>query len=175
MAETLSTELLDIVDAQDCVIGSLSRGEVHRQGLMHRSVHVLVFDDNDSILLQKRSMLKDECQGMWDSSCAGHVVSGQSYEETAPRELEEELGFSASQPLVLLFKMLPTKDNGSEFAKIFRTDYNGPFTVAADEIDEIRWFEAGIVDRWVNGDATALQVGKLTSGFCEIWKRYRAI
>lgn len=174
MAETLSSEQLDIVDSRDRVIGTLSRGEVHRQCLMHRSVHVLVFDDNDSILLQKRSMLKDECQGMWDSSCAGHVEAGQTYEDTAPRELEEELGFVAAGPLVSLFKMSATKDNGWEFAKIFRTDYNGPFNVAADEIDEIRWFAPDVIDQWVNGVAPGVPSGELTSGFCEIWTRYRA-
>ncbi len=175
MAETLSSELLDIVDDHDCVIGTLSRGEVHLQGFKHRSVHVLVFNANNAILLQKRSMQKDECQGMWDSSCAGHVESGQSYEDTAPRELIEELGFSPMWPLVFLFKMLPTKDNGWEFAQVFRTDYNGPITVAADEIDEVQWFEPDVVDAWVSGDSTEIPVGELTNGFCEIWKRYRAL
>ncbi len=173
MAETLSSELLDIVDSSDVVVGSLSRGEIHRQGLMHRSVHVLVFNNSNSILLQKRSMLKDECGGMWDSSCAGHVESGQGYDETAPRELEEELGFISTNTLQPLFKMPPTAANGNEFAMVYRTDFDGPFTVAEDEIDEIRWFDLSVVDDWVchggNPD------GELTVGFCEIWRQYRTL
>ena len=36
----------------------------------------------------------------WDSSAAGHVNSGQNYDETAPRELEEELGVKAAVTLI---------------------------------------------------------------------------
>jgi len=84
--------MLDVVDLNDVVVGSKTRGEVHRLQLPHRSVHVLVFNPDKDLLLQKRSMLKDECAGMWDSSCAGHVEAGQSYAETVAREFEEELG-----------------------------------------------------------------------------------
>jgi isopentenyl-diphosphate delta-isomerase type 1 len=181
MAETLQSEMLDTVDDNDNVIEPRTRGEVHRLKLMHRSVHVLVFDSGNRLLLQKRSMLKDECPGMWDSSCAGHVESGQSYDETAPRELEEELGFIATSPLQPLFKMQPTDQNGREFAMIYQTVFDGPFVVAEDEVDEVQWFTAEEVDQWVrnavvdnaggNSDSGSLP---LASGFCEIWQRYRA-
>ena len=42
MAETLSSELLDVVDSADQVVGSRTRGEIHELRHMHRSVHVLV-------------------------------------------------------------------------------------------------------------------------------------
>ena len=175
MAQTLASELLDVVDINDVVLRSMSRGEVHQHGLMHRSVHVLVFDEDGSLLLQKRSMQKDECGGMWDSSCAGHVESQQSYEETAPRELSEELGFSIAAPLDTLFKMQPTLENGWEFAMVYRTRYSGPFSIAEDEIDEIRWFTPECIDDWVAAGVTSTVSGQLTSGFCEIWQRFRAL
>lgn len=175
MTETLSSELLDIVDVDDIVIGSLSRGEVHRLGLMHRSVHVLVFSRDHSVLLQKRSMLKDECGGMWDSSCAGHVESGQGYDETVPRELKEELGFVPEKSLQPIFKMPPTSVNGNEFAMVYQVEFDGPFSYAEDEIDEIKWFEPGAVDHWVLNPGKSAGDGVLTSGFCEIWRRYRSL
>lgn len=173
MAQTLSTELLDVVDTNDLVLRSVTRGEVHQQGLLHRSVHVLVFDEDGSLLLQKRSMQKDECRGMWDSSCAGHVESQQTYDETAPRELQEELGFLPSTPLETLFKMQPTPDNGLEFAMVYKTIYSGPFSIAKDEIDEVRWFTPDSIDEWVEQSVTHEARGQLTSGFCEIWRRFR--
>ncbi len=181
MAETLQSEMLDTVDDNDNVIEPKTRGEVHRLKLMHRSVHVLVFNAQGQLLLQKRSMQKDECPGMWDSSCAGHVESGQNYDETAPRELEEELGFVAASPLEPLFKMRPTQHNGQEFAMVYRTEYNGPFSVAEDEVDEVEWFSVEAVDQWVQNaivDNAASQPSSgslpLASGFCEIWLRYRS-
>ena len=172
MVQTTLHELLDIVDVNDRVTGVASRGEIHARGLMHRSVHVLVFNNESSVLLQKRSMQKDQCAGMWDSSCAGHVESGQSYEETAPRELQEELGFSPVEPLKVLFKMQPCADNGYEFAMVYAIQYEGPFTAAEDEIDELRWFTRVQIDEWIK----YMEAGNsqdLTSGFIEIWCRFR--
>ena len=173
--KTSLSELLDIVDDQDQVIDTSTRGEIHRRELKHRSVHVLVFDGDGSVLLQKRSMEKDQCAGMWDTSCAGHVEAGQDYAETAPRELEEELGFEPTVELKVLFKMHPTAENGQEFAMVYSIDYEGPFVAAEDEIDELRWFTFEEVDQWVrtmSEDAKTTQQN-LTSGFMEIWSRYR--
>ena len=69
-------EIFDIVDVEDKVIGRASREEVHRQGFLHRSTHLLVFDDKGRVLLQKRSIEKDTFPGKWDSSVSGHVDSG---------------------------------------------------------------------------------------------------
>ena len=177
MVHTSSDELLDVVDDSDHVVDTLTRGEVHRRQLTHRSVHILVFSSAGALLLQKRSKLKDECGGMWDTSCAGHVESGQGYDETVPRELEEELGFSLEEPVTPLFKMQPTDDNGREFAMVYQTVRDGPFVVAPDEIDEVKWFEPAYLDSWV-AEQSQIDSGQhddrtLTSGFCEIWQRYR--
>lgn len=178
--QTTSSELLDIVDNHDNVVGTATRGEIHAQALQHRSIHVLVFDGAGKVLLQKRSMQKDQCPGMWDTSCAGHVESGQSYDETVPRELEEELGFTPTAALKTLFKMTPTVENGHEFAMVYAIEYSGPFAAAEDEIDELQWFSLAQVDHWVarnlqsiNESAHAVSQD-LTSGFMEIWQRFRA-
>ena len=39
-------------------------------------------------------MVKDESPGLWDSSAAGHVESGENYISCANRELKEELELS---------------------------------------------------------------------------------
>jgi len=172
MVETSASELLDIVDLNDVVIDSKSRGEVHRLQLPHRSVHILVFNSKDEVLLQKRSMLKDECAGMWDSSCAGHVEAGQSYGTTALREFDEELGIELTEEPLYLFKMSPTEGNGKEFAAVYRVYHDGPFVPAEDEIDQLKWFSHQQLDSWVDGDCPCRDA-ELTTGFCEIWQRYR--
>ncbi len=167
--------MLDIVDEHDCVIGSESRGEIHRKGLKHRSIHVIVLDGDGHVLLQKRSQQKDQCAGMWDTSCAGHVESGQTYQESVPRELEEELGIVSESPLQELFKMPPTPDNGHEFAVVYAMQHKGPFSAAEDEIDELRWYSFTAVDAWVErlAGAEGGDHQDLTSGFMEIWRRFR--
>lgn len=172
--KTVSTELLDIVDQDDHVIGTATRGEIHQRELMHRSVHIIVLDGDGSVLLQKRSMQKDQCAGMWDTACAGHVESGQSYAETVPRELQEELGITPDASLNQLFKMSPTKENGLEFALVYSLEHCGPFSPADDEIDELRWYSFKEVNDWMHKlSSIRLEQHDLTSGFMEIWARYR--
>ena len=74
-------EVFCVVDAQDRVIGSESRDRVHVNNLRHRAVHVLVFNQRGEVFLQRRSIWKDTHPGKWDSSTAGHVDAGESYEE----------------------------------------------------------------------------------------------
>ena len=75
---------------------SKARGDVHRDGDWHRSVHVWLASDS-SLLLQQRSELKDTFPGRWDVSCAGHMSGNDGSLESAVRELEEELGLSVDQ------------------------------------------------------------------------------
>ena len=164
--------MLDVVDVDDQVVGVATRGDIHARGLMHRAVHVLVFNSQGSVLLQKRSLQKDQFAGMWDTSCAGHVESSQSYQETAPRELQEELGILPAEPLRALFKMPPTSGNGYEFAMVYALEHEGPFAAAEDEIDELRWFSQAEVDEWV-AKLEVNDLQDLTGGFAEIWKRFR--
>src|SRR5262249_53207043 len=92
--ETRSTkhEPLPVVDENDRIGRYASRSEVHGNNLRHRAVHILIFNQAGEVYLQQRSRWKDRHPFKWDSSAAGHVNGGESYDETARRELKEELG-----------------------------------------------------------------------------------
>src|SRR6187401_1192215 len=85
-------EYFDVVNERDEPVSRALRQEVHARGLLHRAVHVLVFDQHGRVFLQKRSMLKDTSPGLWDSSCSGHLDAGEDYDAAAIRELGEEIG-----------------------------------------------------------------------------------
>ena len=57
---SVSEEIFDVVNERDEVVGQAARREVHRRGLLHRAVHVLVFNSRGEVFLQKRSMKKNE-------------------------------------------------------------------------------------------------------------------
>ena len=79
----MHNELLSVVDENDCIIDSCPRHEIHAQGLRHRAIHILVFNDDGQLFLQKRSMKKDLNKGLWDTSVAGHVDEGEPYHPCA--------------------------------------------------------------------------------------------
>ena len=165
---SVSDELLDVVDANDEFVAVKTRGEIHASRLMHRAVHILLFNSSGELFLQKRSMNKDEQPGKWDSSAAGHVDSGEDYLQCAERELDEELGIAVDRPLQALFKLPASLRTGNEHCMVYRYFHDGPLILQEQEIDEGAWIDPAIMDRRVADDAA-----ELTDAITLIWKRYR--
>ena len=106
----MSEEIFDVVNERDEVIGQAPRPEVHARGLWHRAVHVLVFNAQGEVFLQKRSMKKDIAAGKWDSSSSGHLDTGEDYDACAVREAREEIGLHLTQTPRRLFKIDARQD-----------------------------------------------------------------
>ena len=132
----MNTELLAVVDQYDQVVDTQPRHKIHASGLRHRAVHILVFNDQGKLFLQKRSMKKDLNKGLWDTSAAGHVDAGEDYTPSAVREAEEELGVQIENTLQPFFNLSPTPQLGMEFIQVYQCQHNGPFSLNVDEIDE---------------------------------------
>jgi isopentenyldiphosphate isomerase len=108
----MADELLDVVNERDQVIPREMRSAVHRQGLLHRGVHVFLFTPDDRLLVQTRAMHAQAYPLALDCSVSEHVKAGETYRQAALRGLKEELGLTgiAIQPLVK-FKMVYGKDD----------------------------------------------------------------
>ena len=136
-------EYFDVFDADGNYLGKRLRSECHgNPALIHRSVHIVVFDSSGKkILLQKRSACKDIQPGKWDTAVGGHVDAGESVEEAAYRELREELGITGS--LEFFFTSTIRNNIESENVTVFKLVSDGPFEFSREEIDEIRFWELG--------------------------------
>ncbi|MGH8543009.1 MAG: NUDIX domain-containing protein [Gammaproteobacteria bacterium] len=86
----------------------------------------MVFDSKQRLFLQKRSWIKQCLPGLWDSSAAGHLCTGETYERCAHRELCEELGVRKDVPLTRLLDLQACVDTGWEFVRVFRCEDEGP-------------------------------------------------
>jgi isopentenyldiphosphate isomerase len=167
---SVSDELLDVVNDNDEVIAVQRRADIHARGLMHRAVHILLFNSRGELFLQKRSMSKDEQPGKWDSSAAGHVDSGEDYLDCAHREIGEELGVVADTPLQALFKLPASMCTGNEHCMVYQYCFDGPLVLQADEIDDGEWVDPETMDRRV-----AAADPLLTDVISLIWQRYREL
>ncbi len=102
----LGDELLDIVDENDQVIGQATRGEATARGLRHRCVFVFVRDGAGRIFVHRRTPGKLVFPSMYDMFVGGVVGAGESYDDAALREAEEELGVSGLARPAPLFSFL---------------------------------------------------------------------
>ncbi|TAN38523.1 MAG: NUDIX domain-containing protein [Nitrospirae bacterium] len=134
-------EILEVVDKEGNVLGLAARSVLHADpSLIHRVVHVLVFNDNGELLLQRRSMNKDVAPGMWDTSVGGHISPGEDPPAAARREMREELGIEGPDELEFLYTYLFTNHRESELVSTFRYICNSGFSINRDEIDEVRYW-----------------------------------
>lgn len=84
--------MLEVVDGNDNVIGLETRAKIHREGLLHREIHIWFITPRAEIIFQHRAKDKDTYPDKLDATVAGHVEPGISYEETAVKECKEETG-----------------------------------------------------------------------------------
>ena len=158
-------EVFDVVDADDAVISTATRAEVHAGKLLHRAVHVFVYNKRGDLLLQKRSLLKDSCPGQWDSSVSGHLDSGEDYQSAAVRELGEEMGISPETLPEELARIAPCAGTGWEHVRLYRTQHDGGVRFPCAEIDAAVWFPVAEIEAWV-----ANRPEDFASGFRECWQ-----
>lgn len=142
-------ELFDVVDQDDCVVCSQPRSVVHQRKLLHRAVHVFVFGTGGKLLVHRRSATKEEFPSVWTSSCSGHVSAGESYDETAPRELEEELGISGV-PLRMLHKFAACADTSWEFTVLYSGVTDQSPVPDPEEMTAILWLSVEEIAAWMS-------------------------
>jgi 16S rRNA (adenine1518-N6/adenine1519-N6)-dimethyltransferase len=159
-----SGEIFNVVDEHDEVTGQATRGEVHAQGLLHRAVHVLVFNKRGDVLLQQRSMLKDAHPGVWDSSVSGHLDAGEAYETAAVRELAEEMGIDAKCPPTEIARLKPCAATGWEHIRLYRYEHQGSIRFPAAEIESAMWLAIPVLEAWIKA-----RPEDFASGFLECW------
>lgn len=131
-------EWVDVVDEQDRVIGVAERARVRRENLRHRASYILVLDDADRILVQRRTLGKDFCPGMLDACAGGVVTQGEAMEPSARRELAEELGIRGV-PLNSFGTFYAEGEGYRVWGGLFSCHYQGALQLQAEEVSAVHW------------------------------------
>jgi isopentenyl-diphosphate delta-isomerase len=141
-------EPFDIVDDSDRVTGSAPRSEIHARGLLHRAVHLWLFNPAGRILLQRRSLSKDREPGKWTSSVSGHVNAGEDYDAAMYREIPEEIGVPAGtcRHFVRAKYFHACRETDQEFVWLYRAVHAGPFQPDPAEVAGLAWFDPQQLD-----------------------------
>ena len=132
-------EILDIVDENDRVVGRSPSGEAYTKGLRHRCVFIQVRDTRDRLFVHRRTATKLVFPSLYDMFVGGVVGAGESYDEAALREAEEELGVSGLARPEYLFRFLYYDGAG-------RTWWSAVYEVRCDlpvspQREEVAWHD----------------------------------
>lgn len=163
-------EIFDVVDESDQVTGQATRGEVHARMLLHRAVHVFVFNARGDLLLQQRSMFKDAHPGVWDSSVSGHLDAGEDYAAAAVRELAEEMAIRTVEAPEEIARIAPCEATGWEHVRLYRARHHGTVRFPAAEVQAAAWFPIAEIEAWI-----AARPEDFASGFIACWKAFRSL
>ena len=128
-----NNEQVAIVDNKNRVTGSAPRHTMRARGLIHRATYILVFNTKGEIFVQERTMSKDIYPGYFDVATGGVVLDGESYKESAARELAEELGVK-NVPLQSHFDFFHEDKKNKVWGRLFSCQYDGPVILQAEEV-----------------------------------------
>jgi len=127
-------EIVAIVDEKNHIIDSLPRSVMRSQNLPHRACYILVFNSQNNIFVQKRTQIKDVYPGFYDIATGGVVLAGETYEESAKRELAEEIG-AKNIPLLKRFDFFHQDSQCRVWGRVFSCIYDGKIVLQKEEVE----------------------------------------
>ncbi|MEU1376958.1 NUDIX domain-containing protein [Streptomyces triculaminicus] len=131
-------EVLDVVDEEDRVVGRAPRGEVYAKGLIHRCVFVQARDARGRIFVHRRTDRKLVFPSRYDMFVGGVLGTGESYDQAALREAEEELGVSGLPAPTPLFRFLYEGPGGRWWSAVYEVRCELP---VAPQEEEVAWWD----------------------------------
>lgn len=141
-------EMLPVVEPSGVVVAVASRTYCHKAGLLHPVVHMHLINRNGDLFLQKRSMGKETWPGRWDTAVGGHVLFGESLDETLYRESEEEIGLTAFNPVALGWHVFKGK-NDHELVAVYAAVGNFDLAPCNGEVSEGKWWRMEEIEEYL--------------------------
>ena len=157
-------ELIDVLDKDGNKTGIIKKkSDIKKDGDYHRAIAVLVINNNNEILMQKRSSRKRIYPNLWSIFVKGHVQSGETSIDACIRELSEEVGINInSNELSYLYTIFEEVIDKDYIERIFydtyilRKDFNlTDITIQKEELSDIKLLNSNeVISLIKNNDKT---------------------
>jgi isopentenyldiphosphate isomerase len=125
-------EPVEIVDEDGTVLRVVARRVMRERRLLHRCAYVLVLNPRGELYVHRRTRTKDVYPGFYDVTAGGVCAVGESFDDGAARELEEELGV-AERPSFRFVHRYDGED-GHVLGAVYDVVWDGPIQHQASEV-----------------------------------------
>ena len=151
-------ELIDIVDEKNQILEQQLKSKAHKEGLLHRVVHVWIHNSKGEILLQLRAKDKLLFPNMWDVSAAGHIAAGEEVITSALREIEEEISLHLEEKDLEFAYVMRSSAKGKyfqneEFSYAYFYKFDGDISklkLQEEEVQQIKFFSIEEIENMLN-------------------------
>ena len=162
----MTDEMVDVVNENDEIIGKEWKNKCHKEGIWHRVSGVLLFNSEGKMWLQTRVKNKTLHGRNLDFSASGHLKAGESYEEGAKKEMNEELGIDTKliDSGIKIFEDFIYKGElknkyVKHVIKLFIGKCDGPFKIQKEELDDIQVYTLEEVRKLMKKEPPVLTEG----------------
>lgn len=165
-------ELVDVVTENGETIGQEMKSVCHEKGIFHRFSGILLFNEEGKLWLQTRSPEKNG-KNLLDFSASGHVAHGETSEETAYREMKEEIGVNTQLKLIKknLVENIDWENRKiRHIFNLYQGESEGPFKLQEEELSNIELFELEQVKKLIESNPRRITKG-LEIGLTEYFKQ----
>ncbi len=148
-------EMVVLVDVNDNQTGIMEKMKAHEEGLLHRAFSVLLFNENEELLLQKRALHKYHSGGLWTNTCCSHPRPGEAVKEAAERRLQEEMGISCRLTKLFDFLYKASFENGlteHEIDHVFAGRFSGAPVLNKEEAIEWKYISIAALNTAIAED-----------------------
>ena len=147
--------MVEWVNSDGSVIEVVTRKKMRESKLRHRTTYVAVLNSQDELIVHKRADWKEVYPGWWDLAFGGVCGAGESWEESARRELAEEAGITG-QHLEPIGEFNYDGEESSEVGRAYLVRWDGEITFGDGEVVAVDAVGLVRLSDWMTGRLVCL-------------------
>ena len=160
-----------LVDEHDTTVWTWEKMDIHRKGLLHRAISVLVFNSKWEMLLQQRALTKYHCWWLRTNATCTHPYPNEENLAAAHRRLQEEMWFDTDLKEIFQFQYIAKFDNWlieNEYDHVFEWIYDWEIAnTNPAEVNNFKWIDMNTLTTDIENNPT-----KYTEWFKIILEKY---
>lgn len=158
-------ELLEVLDENGNSTGIIkNKTEIKKLGLPHKGTSIIIFNNNNEVLIHRRNSNKKVYPNLWSCFVRGHVKAYETSLDAIIRETNEEIGINLVKDDIKLLYSLNTIDkvDNNYINNIFFDNYIITMNLSIndiklqdDEVSEVKFISFKVLKNMIiNKDKT---------------------